>query len=81
VNADRQRLVAEAMGHPGEDAADVIATFVASLGLPCRLAEVGVEREQFAVIAANTMREALLHVNPRKISLPAQVLEILDAAA
>ena len=81
ANADRQRLVAEAMGHPGEDAADVIAAFVADLGLPGRLAEVGVKREQFAVIAANTMRDALLHVNPRKISLPEQVLEILDAAA
>ena len=81
ANADRQRLVAEAMGHPGEDAADVIAAFVADLGLPGRLAEVGVEREQFAVIAANTMRESLLHVNPRKISRPEEVLEILDAAA
>lgn len=81
ANSERQRLVAEAMGHPGEDAADVIAAFVADLGLPRRLAEVGVKREQFAVIAANTMREHWLHMNPRKINGPEQVLEILDAAA
>ena len=42
VNAERQKLVAEAMGHPGEDAADVIAAFVKGLGLPGRLSEVGV---------------------------------------
>lgn len=81
ANADRQRLVAEAMGHPGKDAADVVAAFVADLGLPSRLAEVGVRREQFGVIAANTMRDTWLHVNPRKIGVPEQVLEILNAAA
>src|SRR3989304_630609 len=53
ATAGRQRLVAEAMGRPGEDAADVIAAFVAGLGLPRRLAAVGGKREQFAVIAAH----------------------------
>lgn len=81
ANADRQTLIAEAMGHPGDEAADVIAKFVADLGLPTRLVQVGVEREQFAAIAAHTMREIWLHVNPRKISHPDQLLEILDAAA
>ncbi len=81
ANADRQRLVGEVMGHPGDDAADVIAAFVAELGLPSRLAEVGVTREQFGVIAANTMHEHWLHTNPRKINGPEQVLKILDAAA
>ncbi|MSP98521.1 MAG: maleylacetate reductase [Betaproteobacteria bacterium] len=81
ANAGRQRLVAEAMGRPGEDAADVIASFVADLGLPRRLADVGVKREQFAVIAANAMHDRWVYTNPRKITRPEQVLEILDAAA
>ena len=81
ANLARQRLVAEAMGRPGEDAADVIAAFVAGLGLPGRLADVGVEREQFATIAAHAMHDGWLHTNPRKITSPEQVMEILDAAA
>lgn len=81
ANLARQRLVAEAMGHPGEDAGDVIAAFVADLGLPARLAGVGVKREQFAAIAAHVMHESWIHTNPRKITGPEQVLEILDAAA
>lgn len=81
VNAERQQLVAEAMGHPGKDAADVIAAFIADLGLPGRLSEVGVKREQFAVIAAHSMHDRYIHVNPRKITQVEQVLEILEAAA
>ena len=81
VNIDRQRLVAEAMGHSGEDAADVITAFVADLGLPGRLADVGVTREQFAMIANHAMHDSWLHTNPRKIANVEQVLEILEAAA
>lgn len=81
VNAERQRLVAEAMGHPGEDAAEVIAAFVAGLGLPGRLADVGVKREQFAMIADHAMHDSWLHTNPRKITEVAQVMEILESAA
>jgi len=81
INAERQKLVAAAMGHPGEDAADVVAAFVAELGLPGRLADVGVRREQFAMIAENAMHDSWLHTNPRKITQAEQVLEILEAAA
>jgi maleylacetate reductase len=81
ANADRQKLVAEAMGHAGEDAADVIAALVAALGLPGRLSDVGVKQDQFAVLAANTMHDGWLHTNPRKITSPAPVLTILEAAA
>jgi maleylacetate reductase len=80
VNADRQRLVAEAMGHPGEEAGDVIAAFVSGLGLPGRLSEVGVKPEQFAAITVHAMHEDWLHTNPRRITSPEQVLKILEAA-
>jgi maleylacetate reductase len=81
VNQARQRLVAEAMGEPDGDAAELVAGFIAELGLPGRLSEVGVTRDQFAVIAKNSMHDPWLHTNPRKISAPEQVIEILETAA
>lgn len=81
VNLERQRLVAAAMGHPGEEAADVIAAFIADLGQPGRLTDVGVKREQFAMIAEHAMHDSWLHANPRKITDVGQVLEILEMAA
>ncbi|MBI3512849.1 MAG: iron-containing alcohol dehydrogenase [Proteobacteria bacterium] len=81
VNAARQRLVAEAMGQPDRDAGDLVAEFIAELGLPGHLSEVGVTREQFGVIAKNTMHDPWLYTNPRKITSPEQIIEILEAAA
>jgi maleylacetate reductase len=81
VNAERQRSVAEALGCPGEDAADVVAALVAELGLPSQLSEVGVGPEQFQMIAEHVMHDSWLHANPRKIHSQEQVLEILRAAA
>ena len=69
------------MGKPGQDAGDVIAAFVASLGLPGTLSAVGVKPEQFAVVAANSMHDGWLHTNPRRITSPEQVMQILEAAA
>jgi maleylacetate reductase len=81
VNAERQKLVAEAMGHPGKDASDVIAGFVKSLGLPGKLSEVGVGPDQFSTVANHVMHDSWLHTNPRKITSPEQVLQILEMAA
>ncbi|MGZ5151329.1 MAG: iron-containing alcohol dehydrogenase [Burkholderiales bacterium] len=81
ANAERQRLVAEALGHPGEDAADVLDNFIAELGLPRRLSDVGIGPEQFASIATTAMHDRWLHANPLKITSPEQVLKILEAAA
>ena len=80
VNADRQKIVAEAMGHPGKDAADVIASFVKGLGLPGKLSEVNVSRGNFEMIANHVMHDSWLHTNPRKITEPAQVMDILAMA-
>ena len=81
ANADRQRLVAEALGHPGEDAADVLANLIAELGLPNRLADVGIGPDKFSLIATTAMHDKWLHKNPVKITSPEQVLRILEAAA
>jgi alcohol dehydrogenase class IV len=81
VNADRQALVADALGRPGVPAAEAVAELVASLGLPSRLSEVGVSAEQFPLLAANTMRDPWLHTNPRRITQEQEVMAILEAAA
>jgi len=81
ANAERQRLVAEALGYPGKDAADVVGDLISELGLPRRLADVGIAPDKFALIATTVMHDRWLHTNPVKITSPEQVLKILEAAA
>jgi maleylacetate reductase len=81
VNAARQALVAAAMGHPGEDAGDVLDTFIRNLGMPRSLREVKVGPEHFDRIARAAMSTPWVPRNPRKIEGPAQVREILDMTA
>jgi maleylacetate reductase len=80
-NNGRQALVSIAMGKPGADAADVLAQFIADLGMPRRLAEVKVGREHFQRIAEQAMSTPWVPRNPRPIRGPADVLQILDLAA
>jgi maleylacetate reductase len=81
VNADKQRQVAEALGRPGEDAADALENLLAELGMPRRLADVGVGPDKFALVANTAMHDKWLHTNPVRITSPEQVLKILEAAA
>ena len=80
-NAERQALVAAAMGKPGQDAADVLDAFIRALGLPRSLHDVKVGPEQFDRIAQQAMATPWIPRNPRKIDGPAQVREILALAA
>ncbi|MCA6125553.1 iron-containing alcohol dehydrogenase [Bradyrhizobium sp. WSM 1704] len=80
-NAERQALVSAAMGHPGEDAGDVLDRFIRELGMPGSLREVQVGPEHFDRIAAQAMRTPWVPRNPRRIDDPAQVREILELAA
>ncbi len=80
VNADRQALVSEALGRPGQPAGDVVAGLIAGLGLPGRLRDVGVKPEQLDRIAELSMHDRWIHTNPRKIDGPPVVRELLDAA-
>ena len=80
-NADRQALVSAAMGKPGQDASDVLDTFIRGLGMPRSLNEVSVGPEHFERIAEQSMATPWVPRNPRKIEGPAQVCEILALAA
>ncbi len=81
ANADRQAMVAEAFGRPGEPAWRVVHEFVASLGLPRSLAEVSVTAEKFETVAKAAMLDHYLHTNPRPIHGVGDILEILRMAA
>jgi maleylacetate reductase len=59
----------------------VLDNFIAALGMPRRLSDVGIGPEQFSSIATTAMHDRWLHANPLKITSPEQVLKILEAAA
>jgi maleylacetate reductase len=81
ANAERQALVAAAMGHPGKDAADVLDEFIRGLGMPRSLQDVRIGPEHFDRIADQAMGTPWIPRNPRSIDSPAQVREILLLAA
>jgi maleylacetate reductase len=81
LNAERQALVAAAMDHSGEDAADVLDAFIAGLGMPRSLSAVRVGAEAFDRMAEQAMGTPWVPRNPRRIDAPAQVREILELAA
>jgi maleylacetate reductase len=81
ANADKQALVAAAMGHRGEEASDVLDAFIRELGMPRSLSEVKVGAEHFERIARQAMGTPWVPRNPRPIPEPAQIREILELAA
>jgi maleylacetate reductase len=81
ANAERQALVAEAMGLPGEDAADALDRLIRDLGMPRSLREVRVLPQHFDGIARQAMATPWVPRNPRKIDGPREVREILELAA
>jgi maleylacetate reductase len=81
ANAERQALVAAAMGRAGEDAGDVLDAFIAGLGMPRSLGAVEIRPESFERIAEGAMDTPWVPRNPRPIASPAQVREILELAA
>jgi maleylacetate reductase len=81
ANADRQAMVAAAMGHPGKDAGDLLDNFIGALGMPRSLSAVSIGSENFDRIAEQSMATPWVPRNPRRIDGPAQVREILTLAA
>ena len=81
ANADRQKLVAAAMGEPLRDAADLLDALIRDLGMPRSLGAVGIGAEHFGNIAEQAMATAWIPRNPRPIDGPAQLREILELAA
>lgn len=85
----RQAWIAEmvAPGEAGGEEARAAAAAAAvlrlvrdELGLPWRLRDVGVRREDFAAIAADSMRDMIIAANPRPVASPDDILDLLGDA-
>ena len=69
------------MGHPGEDAGDVLDALIFGLSTPRSLGTVNIGAENFDRMAEQAMATPWVPRNPRPIAGPAQVREILELAA
>jgi maleylacetate reductase len=76
-----QKSVAAALAAPERDASEAFAAFIAELGLPRRLAEVGVAEDRFELIGRNAMLSIFTRANPQPIREPSDVVNILRMAA
>jgi maleylacetate reductase len=76
----QQALVAELLGAPAP-ASEAVRDLVTGLGLPSDLKSVGITRDQFQAIAEHTMHDRGVRSNPRPITGPADIVEILELAA
>ncbi len=89
ATADRQGLIAAALGadvagmtdgEAAEAAARAVEALVAELGQPSRLSDVGVGRETFAEIAEGVLQDLVVAGSPIPIGSAAQIESILEAA-
>ena len=80
VNAARQADVSAAFGAPGQAAGAVLRKFVADLGLPARLREVGIAKDDLPAIAASWDGSGPIATNPREVRAKENLLEILELA-
>jgi len=89
ASADRQALIAQAMGidtggmnddEAALAAADAVEDLRNSLGLPSRLRDVGVPEEGLELIAAATMHDRALATNPRPVSDAGPIMAVLRSS-
>merc|ERR1712080_301984 len=60
----KMRLIAEIFGSPGESASAAVAKFIADLGMPSNLQQVGVRTDMFQTIARLSMKDPWIKTNP-----------------
>jgi maleylacetate reductase len=80
ANEARQKSISEGLGRPGLDAGTALAELVERLQLPRRLREVGIRREDFPTIAEKVMHDFTIRSNPRPVTVPGEVIDILELA-
>lgn len=79
-NGERQKALSAAMGAPDRSAGDLVADLVQRIGQLGNLRALGIKRENLPDIAERAMTYAPVRRNPKKISGPADVMEILEIA-
>jgi alcohol dehydrogenase class IV len=81
ATSSQQKAIAAALGMPGVPAAEAVAALLDELGLPRRLADVGIEAAQLPLIAERALQSPVVKANPRPIGSAADILEILALAS
>ena len=81
VNGGRQREVARLFGGAAAAAHGALRGFIAGLGLPVRLAEVGIAASEIPALAALWDGDAPIATNPRPVRGAADLEEMLRFAA
>jgi maleylacetate reductase len=79
VNGERQAEISAALGAAGQPASEVLDRFIAGLGLPRRLRDVGVKQEDLQRIATNCMLDDWTFSNPRTINGAQEIVPILES--
>ncbi|MGF7212805.1 alcohol dehydrogenase class IV [Skermanella aerolata] len=80
VSPERQAWIAEACGGSGHPASEVVRELIASLGLPTRLSELGIDAAILPHVAESALGNAFVKANPRPIASVNDAMEILRAA-
>jgi maleylacetate reductase len=82
VNAERQAVIASAVGQPDKSLADIVATLISNLGLPSRLRDAGVQESVLEAVASDALLHdrLLLETNPRPITSLTEAMQLLKQA-
>ncbi|MCK1736724.1 iron-containing alcohol dehydrogenase [Bradyrhizobium sp. 138] len=78
---DAQKRLATALGAPGDEAADAFTQFTRTLGLPGRLADVGIGEDKFDQISKIAIHHRFVKANPRPFKDEADIVDLLRMAA
>jgi maleylacetate reductase len=81
VNADKQKQIAAALGAENMSAGDAVRCLVADLGLPGTLSAVGADDALKHQISEYAMGHPVVMANPRAITSPQDIFEIMELAA
>lgn len=74
----QQAVIADILGAPS--ASEGVRALVSDLGLPTRLSQAGVRRDQLGEIAEKSVGNRWVRTNPRSIGSGADILDILNKA-
>jgi maleylacetate reductase len=78
---DAQKRLATALGAPGIEAGDAFSEFIRRVGLPGRLADVGIGEDKFDRISKIAINHRFVKANPRPFKSEADIVDLLRMAA